>query len=217
MIQTLIVDLDGPVLDGKHRHYFCYYEILTERGFVPLDLESYWQMKRERADRTRQLKAVGAEGIYEDFFAAWLGMIEQPKALSLDRLQPGALEKLRQWHDRGLELVLATMRRYPDRLQEQLRRFKLESVFDHVAVCEHRTGGLGKAEMVRKITRDVPASDCLWIGDTEVDIQAARAFGCPVSAVICGMRTEAYLASLSPDSLAPDLIGIDLEYFYGRP
>jgi phosphoglycolate phosphatase-like HAD superfamily hydrolase len=211
MIRTLIVDLDGPVLDGKHRHYFCYQKILVERGFIPLDLESYWGMKRERADRREQLKAVGAEGIYEDFLAAWLELIEQPEALSLDRLQPGALEKLQEWRDQGLSLILVTLRRYPDRLHEQLRRLKLEPVFDHLAVCEHRAGGLGKAEKVRTISRHISARHCLWIGDTEVDIEGARAFGCRVAAVTCGLRTEVYLASLSPDLLSHDLTGIDLE------
>ena len=67
MIRTVIVDLDGTILDGRFRHYACYRQILEERGYAPVSLESYWRMKLERADRRQQLAASGAEAIHEDF------------------------------------------------------------------------------------------------------------------------------------------------------
>ena len=50
----------------------------------------------------------------------------------------------------------------------------------------------------------------LWIGDTEVDVAAARALGCPVWLLTCGLRTGPYLASLAPEFLGPDLTQVDL-------
>jgi len=210
MIQTVILDLDGPILDGQFRHYACYRQILTENGYQPVSLESYWQMKRERVDRRQQLAASGAEAIYEKFLQTWLEKIEQPDLLTLDRLQPGVPEKLQQWREQGLKLILATMRCYPDRLHTQLVHFGLDALLDCVVVSEHRLGGIGKAHQVKSTVLDICPTNSLWIGDTEIDIEAAHSFGCPIWAVTCGIRTESYLASLSPDFLSSNITSIDL-------
>ncbi len=211
MIQTVILDLDGPILDGRFRHYTCYRRILEEHGYAPISLESYWRMKLERADRREQLAASGAEAIYEGFLRVWLEQIEQPELLALDRLQAGVAEKLREWRNIGVRLVLATMRRYPERLNEQLADLGLDALFDHVVVCGHQSGGIGKAQQVKNTVANLRPVHCLWVGDTELDIEAAHALGCLVWVVTGGMRTESYLASLSPDFLSPDLKSIDLE------
>ncbi len=64
MIRTVILDLDGPVLDGKLRHYDCYRRILGNYHFTPLGIDEYWELKRIGADRKQQLAPVGAESIY---------------------------------------------------------------------------------------------------------------------------------------------------------
>src|SRR5262249_1152691 len=119
-VRTVILDLDGPLLDGRDRHYACYRGILEAAGYVPGDADRYWEMKRNRAERRAHLAASGAEAIYEEFQRAWLDRIEAPELLALDRVQPGAPDVLGRWKDRGIQLVLATFRRHPDRLLDQL-------------------------------------------------------------------------------------------------
>lgn len=211
MIRTLILDLDGPILDGRLRHYACYRRILEAHGYVPLRPEDYWRMKRARAGRRAQLAASGAGDLYEEFSRAWLEQIELPELLALDRLQPGVTAKLREWRDLGIRLILATMRRYPERLEGQLVSLGIRAYFGHVVACEHRSGGVGKARMVRATVGGLDPERCLWVGDTEADVEAARVFGCPVWAVTGGLRTRSYLSSLSPDFLGPDLGSVNLE------
>jgi phosphoglycolate phosphatase len=209
-VSTVILDLDGPLLDGRVRHYACYRVILEAAGHVPLDADRYWEMKRDRADRRVQLAASGAEALYEPFLRAWLDRIEAPEFLALDRVQPGALEVLSRWKGRGIRLVLATLRRHPDRLRHQLAATGLDRLLDVVVVSRHAGGGAGKAREVREAAPGLEPSRALWIGDTEVDVAAARALGCPVWLLTCGLRTGAYLASLDPDFLGPDLTQVDL-------
>ncbi len=211
MIRTLVLDLDGPILDGRLRHYACYRRILRAHGYAPIGLQDYWRMKRGRAGRREQLAASGAETLYEEFSRAWLEQIERPELLALDRLQDGVTTKLREWRDRDTRLILATMRRYPERLDEQLVSLGIRAFFDHVVVCEYRWGGAGKARKVEDAVAGLDPEQCLWVGDTEVDVEAARSFGCPVWAVTGGLRTESYLASLYPDFLSPDLRSVNLE------
>ena len=209
MINTVILDLDGPILDGRFRHYACYRQILELRGYEPASLERYWGMKRERASLGQVLARSKAEAIYEDFQQSWLDSIEQSHLLALDRLQPGVIEKLRQWRDQSLRLVLVTLRRHPEHLYEQLARLGLDFLLDHVVVCDHGEGGLGKARRLKSSVAGISSPQCLWVGDSEVDIEAARSFGCPIWAVACGVRAESYLASLAPDFLSPDITYVD--------
>ncbi len=153
MIRTLVLDLDGPILDGRLRHYACYRRILRAHGYAPIGLQDYWRMKRGRAGRREQLAASGAETLYEEFSRAWLEQIERPELLALDRLQDGVTTKLREWRDRGTRMILATMRRYPERLEEQLVSLGIRAFFDHVVVCEHRWGGPGRQGRSRMPSR----------------------------------------------------------------
>ena len=183
-IKRIFVDLDGPLLEGKGRHYFCYRTILEQRGFKPVGLEDYWEGKRRMVSRRELLAASGAEDIYVAFLNDWLGIIESPRALEIDSLQEGALGCLGKWRARKLELFLVTMRRNVAALDMQLNATGLREFLDEVLVCDHSGGGASKAAAVRKRLSAVgPVEDALWIGDTEADWEAARALGCPVMLV----------------------------------
>jgi phosphoglycolate phosphatase len=65
MIGTLILDLDGPIIDGRLRHYQCYSDILVEHGYKPMPVGMNWEMKRQRKDRHVQLAFSGADEIYK--------------------------------------------------------------------------------------------------------------------------------------------------------
>lgn len=211
LITTIIMDLDGPILDGKERHYRCYSDILIENGFIPMPVDEYWQMKRMRLDRHQQLGVSGADGIYDKFFKSWLCRIEEREYLGLDRLQPGVIKKLKEWKCSDINIILATMRNNKDTLFWQLDLLSLLPLFDHVIVTGSVDGEAGKANAVKSYLKQGDMNSYLWIGDTEADINSARMLGIKVCAVGCGIRTTDYLASLAPDFLAPDVNSINLK------
>ena len=209
MINTLILDLDGPILDGKFRHYQCYYDILVEHGFEPMPINAYWDMKRQRQDRHAQLSVSGADEIYNEFLNIWLERIEEKKYLQLDQLQPGAFAKLEEWRGMGMKMILATMRNNQDNLQWQLNALNIASLFDAAIVVGTANGSAGKASVVRAfIEQTETTSSILWIGDTEVDAEAARALGSKICLVSCGIRTPEYLTTLAPDYLLPNIASV---------
>jgi phosphoglycolate phosphatase-like HAD superfamily hydrolase len=209
LISTVILDLDGPILEGRERHYTVYAAILREHGFEPMSPDRYWEMKRSRDDRRKQLAASGAGAIYEVFYTKWMERIEAPEMLLLDRVQPGVRETLTSWRARGLKLVLATMRQSPERLDAQLHALGVRDLLDEVVACAVDRGMHSKVERVRSL--GLEPSTSVWIGDTELDIGAAREFGCPVCAVTCGLRTEDYLRSLGPDLVARETRAPEIE------
>lgn len=206
MINTVILDLDGPLLDGIDRHYACYSRILRDHGFAPVSKETFWNGKRLRCSRRVLLDQSQAGEFYDQFLKAWLADIESPEMLSRDRLQPGVTSVLKGWQDAGLRLVLATMRNNKPNTLEQLARLGLSSFFDTICITGSTDSG-GKAAAVQAAIgrMDSSAPHAVWVGDTEADIRAAKTLGIPIFAVTCGLRTESLLRAEAPDAVVLNL------------
>ncbi|MDP9510727.1 HAD hydrolase-like protein [Pseudomonas protegens] len=196
-VDTIFLDLDGPLLDGTQRHYSCYRSIMEGAGFVPIDSERYWQLKRDMINRRELLALSRADSLYDEFLTRWLTLIESPGALELDIVQPGALECLRNWRQQGKRLILVTLRKDAAALQMQLQNKGLSAYLDKVLVCAHESGGAGKAQAVLDFLGERPDPlRSVWVGDTEVDAQAARSLGLDVYLVQNGLRSPAILERL---------------------
>ena len=199
----IVVDLDGTILDGRERHHACYRRILESFGAEPLALARYWELKRSRCNRRTVLGMSGVEDRYSEFMTQWLATIESAEMLALDRVHPGALEALGQLRANGHRLALVTSRQHEGELFDQLAALGLRSSFDHVVVAVGAETGVKKAAAYTD--SGLPAACSAWIGDTEVDIEAARVLGAPSFAVCNGLRTRDYLASLGPAFVDEDL------------
>lgn len=211
MFKIIIIDLDGPVLDGMLRHYKCYSDILLGKGYRPMPVDKYWEMKRSRYSHLEQLAVSGAAEISNFFFENWLARIEKRKYLLLDHVQEGIIEKLKQWRARGIKIILATMRNNKVNLYWQLELLGLLTLFDHIIVVGTANEGTNKADMVKPYIKDIDISSILWIGDTEVDIHAAHKLGVKVGAVGCGVRNSDFLLSLNTDFFFPDANSIKFD------
>lgn len=207
VVKQIFLDLDGPLLDGKQRHYQCYRRVLESFGFKPIGLDEYWEGKRALVNRWDLLNMSGAGDIYDGFLEVWLSMIEAAEMLALDRVQQDAIECLRCWKKQGIELSLVTMRKNKSALEEQLISTGLRNFLDTVLVCDHADGGVGKAEAALKLFRgDLRKEDAVWIGDTEADWEAAKSIGCDIVLLSNGLRDEAYLRTL-PGAIVKPSIG----------
>lgn len=205
-IRQIFLDLDGPLLDGKERHYFCYQTILKRFGFEPVAIDEYWASKRNLASLGNILDMSGAGAIHDDFVAAWRQIIESPEALALDRVQEGAIDRLRHWKDKGVRQTLVTMRKNRCALEEQLALTGLRPLLDAVLVCDHVNGGRGKADAARCALQDnVKMNNTIWIGDTEIDWEAAQLLGCGIILVENGLRCREYLCNLNNSMLVPSI------------
>ena len=167
-------------------------------------------MKRSRKSRKEQLSCSGAEGIYDLFLDKWLKCIESPEYLQLDRVQNGALEQIIAWSKAGIRVVVVTMRSSRPRLISQLESTGVLPYLDAVVDSRYATGGHGKGMALFRGIPDIDPKTSLWVGDTEVDLEAARYISCPICLLSCGLRTKKYLGSLNPEFLYKMLTDINL-------
>jgi phosphoglycolate phosphatase-like HAD superfamily hydrolase len=202
---TILLDLDGPLLDGKNRHYQCYYEILKENEMTPMPIEQYWKMKRSCCSIYQQLAITNSESINKQYLDQWPELIESPNMLILDQVQPGAIRKLLEWKGEGIYIALVTMRNHKNALMEQLNYLSLLPYLDDVIVTQYSKGGKGKSAAVSaKYAKEI-LRDAMWIGDTEVDFVASQDIGCKVCLVSNGIRSYEFLSQFNPDYLASSI------------
>jgi len=199
VIKTVVLDLDGPLLDGMYLHYQCYSDILTTRGFDPIPMHQYWEIKRNRLDRWQLQLLSNSAGIYHEFLAAWMGRIETKEYIALDRLQNHVVDILRDWKKSKIYLLLTTMQNNAANLHWQLGELGIAQFLDEVVVVGRSQAGASKLAKFRPLLNDIRLNEVVWVGDTEVDIYAAREMVVEVCALPCGLRAEEYLASLLLD------------------
>jgi phosphoglycolate phosphatase len=205
--RTWVIDLDGPVLETRQRHHAVYRDVLAALGGRPLALAGYWRMTRWGAGAGAILEATGDAGVGPAFRAGWEREIEAAARLALDTVQPGARAALADVRARGEAAVIVTLRSSPVELAAQLAALGLDSAVDRIVAVPHAEGPGAEAK-VRHLRATLPRLDpraARWVGDSEVDVRAARLLGCPVVAVTCGVRDGTFLERLRPDAIVPTL------------
>jgi phosphoglycolate phosphatase-like HAD superfamily hydrolase len=202
MIDAILVDLDGTIVDCRERHYACYADLARESGIPAMALDDYWSMKRARRPWSAIL---GLSAIRTDdraFAARFIDLVESPKYLALDRPYPSASSALARLRGMSGRLLLVTMRRSLEGVESQLRQWEMLQQFDHVL-----TRGMSEVAKASLARRALPANAgrVVWIGDTEEDIAAAREVGVVACAVCGGLRDRTWLEAQLPDLMAQDL------------
>lgn len=205
MIKLVILDLDGPILDGYLKHYQCYRDIVTMFGCSPLPQVQYWDLKRNRVNRVVQLEMINAGHLYDQFFDEWLRRIEMREYLLLDKVQENAVATLSFLKNQSIKNVLITMRNNAENLDWQLKELGIRDFFDDIIAVRTERGVDSKLECAKSVLSKMLPSEALWVGDTEVDVITAQSLNVSVCAVDCGLRTGEYLSSLSPTYLASSI------------
>ncbi len=198
----IFLDFDGPVLDGKNRHYRCYKDILLKYGGNPVSLEQYWKMKRSRVSRRTLLELSSFAGSYDEYMNEWLTRIEQKEYLQYDKLWPNVITAIEKLKEQTKQLYLVTMRQNEENLNWQLQQLQLVKLFDRVMCCS-----LNQEQTKYALLKDIFFEKALFIGDTEVDIETAKLCGSEFKGVLNGLRDKQVFPK---ESAYPDLYQLAL-------
>jgi phosphoglycolate phosphatase len=193
---NLIFDLDGTLIDSRLRLYKLFQQLVPTSE---LTYQDYWAFKQENVSNEdiliKEFRFDAAA--IKRFVTDWMGNIEAPEFLALDKNLPGMHATLAELCEQA-NLYVCTARQYSIPLLNQLERLRLLYYFDEVMVTEQTRS---KEELVR--TLPSLASQDWMIGDTGKDIQVGQMLGIKTCAVLSGFLNEKALLNYGPDLILP--------------
>lgn len=183
-------DLDGTLIDARHRQVGVAVEVVREAGGVGLDTARFWRAKRDGSSTAGALVSLGLDPVLATTIAdRWRARIEAAEWLAQDRALPGAVRVLGRLRAAGRRIAVLTARRSAEGAAASLDAAGLAPFVDELSVVDP---GAAVAEKARAL-RAWRASS--FIGDTEADGAASAEACVPFVAVTTGQRSSSYLAA----------------------
>jgi phosphoglycolate phosphatase-like HAD superfamily hydrolase len=203
--ERIYVDLDGPILACERRHHAVLDGLLRTMGAARIECDTLWERKR-RGETTQAIAASLCKDRADAARIArlWIERVEEVAYLQLDTVHAGVRWALRTWTAEGHDVRLISARRFPNRGRRQLEHAGLTRYFYRTIFCDPR---FGKSCKIRHLEADLDRRvvACL-VGDSEVDIVAAKTCGIGAFAVACGVRDAMRLACAGADCIKPSLV-----------
>ena len=205
-IGTIILDLDGTLVDSAPDLADALDELLVERGLEPIGLDGARKLIGHGiATLVRRGLALRGQELKSDELAAATARFQQHYARRLPAkavAYPGVSDCLQALRDDGWRLVVCT-----NKLEAFSRKIlaglDLARFFDVIAGPD--TYGVAKPDpqhLLRTLPEAMPPGyKVIMVGDSGVDVEAAHAAGIPVIAVTYGYSSIP-LAQLMPQGLA---------------
>lgn len=206
MKKNVFIDLDGTIFDVSERIYQVYKDILQKNHKKFLSKREYIKLKRKKIPIKEILKKTDAKDIYLKFRKGWEEKIEAPYYLDFDRVS-FLTKKVLLYLKNYYKLILITLRSHPRRAFNQLRRKKIDRIFDRVLVTSTSSKyqrWKAKCKILKKYEK-LDKDFSVIIGDTETDILVGKYFGIKTIAIVNGMRNREFLEKYKPDFLIRDI------------
>lgn len=210
MIQTVLLDIDGTLIDSNDAHAKAWVEALADAGFKV----DFFEMRKRIGmggdhilPEVTELSAESAKGK-----KIKKRQSEIFREMHLPHLQafPGVRELLQKMRDHGLEIIIATSASKKD-LQALLEKIGIEDLIEKTTSsdeAEHSKPDPDIISAALSLTRSNP-QEAVMIGDTPYDIEAAAKAGVRTIAFTCGgwsveALQEAISIYQSPQELADE-------------
>lgn len=223
---TLFCDFDGPIADVSDRYYHTYTWALraTQEAYAQrnvtlpirrLTKAQFWYMKQNRVPDTTIADWSGLAGQeIDDFLGHVERLVNQPTLLHQDQLQPGARAALAALQERGIRIVIVTLRQAAQVL-DFLHQHDLATMISQIYGAQDATSAYPnrtehKVAQLQEAIADqnrlgFSTAHSWMIGDTEADICAGQATQTSTIALTCGIRSSVYLKGFSPTYIQRDL------------
>ena len=210
---TLVLDLDGTLVDTAPDLMAALNYVLERNGFSPLGLDTAKSMigAGARALLERGLKAVGAEKtdqdvdvMFEDFFGHYTEHIADGS-----RPYPGVVEAIDRFVNRNWRVAVCT-NKLEGMSRQLLSELGIAGRFDAIAGGD--SFDVKKPDPRHLLQTIVLAGgdpgNAVMVGDSETDIATAKAAEVPVVAVDFGYSVVP-VAEFTPDSIISHFDALD--------
>ena len=203
MLDFVLFDYDGTLLDSTAITYESFKEAFTELGYGDLGLEFF---RREFSMNHQDMYAkmgVGKEEV-KKVENIWWGYWDVMKGDI--RLFPETIPALEKLHSLGVGVGLVSDGK-GSRIRGDLEKFDIKKYFSVVVAREDANENKPSPKSLRialgKIKKN--GSECIYVGDRVEDIQAGRAAGVVTGCVCNGIHRLEWLLKEEPDFVFHDV------------
>ena len=202
---TVVLDLDGTLINSRKRYYLLYRHLLGDRR--ALSESEYWSLKRQGKP---EREIVSGSGLERPFLRSYelrrMELIEDWRFLREDTLFPWTVSILEEM-SKSYFLALVTTRRNRHALDHQLRRLGLGRYFDDIVsarATRKRDVISAKASHLEQLGRCIH----VVVGDTPADMELATRLEVPGVAVLTGIRDRRSFRGVRVETFIPSLQGL---------
>lgn len=197
MVKAILFDLDGTLADTLQALANNVNAVLAEAGLPVHPLEAY----RRFVGNGAKLLMERAAGYHDDELLA--RFVERYDRTCLEDTPPydGVLETLDRLRAQGIRLAVVTNK--PHAQSVKLVKYLFGDRFDIILgsqPCYQRKPHPEVVELAMKML-GVTREECVFVGDSDVDVQTAHAAGMPCIGCCYGFRGEEELKNAGADAL----------------
>ncbi len=204
MIKGLILDMDGTLLDSKEFHIEAW-ELLVEKYNIPI---SKSEILSQFGKTTEEI----AKNLFPSSFDSEKIGIEKDEIFYslISNIYPfqGVPELISRLKKKGYKICIASSN--PTKTIQAICSSCALEVDDYVGMEDVQHGKPAPDMIITAASRlGLSPSECLVVGDTIFDIEAARAAHCKVVAVASGSQSFEDLKAAQPDHILSAITEIE--------
>lgn len=199
MNKYIAFDLDGTLIDIKARDYAIYCDILYSLNCKPLDLNEYWEKRRNQTNIFEILNQSNVPlGFHNKFLLNRQILMEKLQYLKLDTLFDDTISQITRFKA-NYKLAIVTRRENEQNTFKQLAWLGLDKLVDVIIVTgDDKTIGYKKLGAIRGI-----------VGDTENDFFASKSLNSEFIGITTGIRNRERLDSYGIENIIDSLSQLD--------
>jgi HAD superfamily hydrolase (TIGR01509 family) len=204
MIKGIVFDFDGTIVDSMEMVFSALNDALKKKGLPPIEVELLGRRAGlpliDIISSKAHISESAAKEIEKDVFEAYTAYCS-----TRCQLLPHVESTLKILKSKQIKLGLLTTT--PSKpLGAVLSKFSLKDYFDIMLAKEDvknkpNPEGLNKIVAEFKIKKD----ECLYVGDSPIDILTGKAAGIKTIAVTTGLATFEQLKEANPDGIISNL------------
>ncbi len=210
--KAILFDMDGTVLDTLRDLNAAANRALSEFGFPPMSLDD---TRRRIGNGSRRLLELsvpeGTETPLLERILAWYLPYYNAHANDSTAPYPGIAALLTALRKAGFRLAVVSNK--PDRTVKELAAIHFPRMLE-IAVGENEAGGVRRKPWPDTLLTaaeclGVRPDECLYVGDSEVDVLTAARAGMDCASVLWGFRSREELESAGAARLfdTPEALG----------
>jgi len=204
MIKAIVFDFDGTIVNSMKMIFETLNEALKKRGLPTIEVELLGQMAGlpliDIISTKAQITESVAKEVEKDVFDAYTVFCS-----SSCQLLPHVESTLKALKSKKIKLgLLTTTPTKP--LKAVAEKFSLNNYFD-IMVAKEDAKNKPNPEGLERIIEEfgVRKDECLYVGDSPIDILTGKAAGIKTVAVRTGIATAEQLEAVKPDIVIPSL------------